>query len=154
MRELKLNEQDKQLLQSIERKGKHSARKIKRAKVLLLLDSGKTIKETTEQTGLCPATIVNIKKRYFEVGSNAAIAVEDKPRPGQPPKITPKVEAHLTAIACSEAPDGRSRWTLDMLTDKLISLKYVDTISREAVRKSLKKANSNPGKRNNGASAK
>ncbi len=72
-------------------------------------------------------------------------ALYDKPRPGAPPKLTGAVEAHLTVLACSTPPDGKARWTLQLLADKLVELELVASISDVAVMHRLKKTNSNRG---------
>jgi putative transposase len=139
--EIRLSESDKRYLENYVKKGKHSARAIKRAQVLLQMDRGKTIKEASALSGVSEATVSNLKFRYKEEQGEVCRAIEDKPRPGQPPKITSKVEAHITALACSEAPDGRSQWSLRLLAEKVVELGYADSLSYEAVRKCLKKAN-------------
>lgn len=78
-------------------------------------------------------------------------ALNEKPRPGQKPKLTGRGEAMLTAIACSDPPEGYGRWTIRLLADKLVELGVVDSISRETVRKALKKMNSSHGSESNGA---
>lgn len=148
-----LSESDKEYLKNYVKKGRHSARAIKRANVLLQLDSGKTIKEVSYLSGVSEATVSNVKSRYKEEG-DVCRAIEDKPRPGQPPKITQEVEAHITSLACSKAPDGRSQWSLRLLAEKVVELGYADSLSHEAVRKCLKKANLSRGKKSNGVSDK
>jgi len=74
-----------------------------------------------------------------------AEALTERPRSGQPPKVTPALEAKITSLACSETPAGAARWTLSLLNDTLVSLEYVDTISNESIRQVLKKVNSSPG---------
>jgi len=102
MREIaiKLNPKERQYLESYVRKGRHSARAIKRAAILLLLESGKSGKETSVLAGVSGGTVSNLRSRYQEEKGDVAKAIEDKPRPGQPPKITQQVEAHITSLAC------------------------------------------------------
>lgn len=146
-----LSESDQEYLKKYVSKGKHSARAIKRANVLLLLHDGATANEASARAGVSLATVYNLKNRYQEPGEVSKV-IEDKPRPGQPAKITPQVEAHITALACSKAPAGRSEWTLRLLADKVVELGYVDDLSYEAVRKCLKKAGLNLGRKNSGVS--
>ena len=91
--------------------------------------------------------------RYKSQGLTAALY--DAPRSGAPVKITPKVEAHVTALVCSEQPEGQVRWTLELLHDNFIQLneteQLVDNLSKESIRTILKKVNLNLGKLNNGA---
>jgi transposase len=146
-----LSKYDKEYLNKYVSKGKHSARAIKRAHVLLLLNDGVSASEVSDRAGVSLATVYNLKNRYQEQKGEASKVIEDKPRPGQPPKITPEVEAQITALACSKAPEGRSEWTLRLLADKVVELGYVDELSHEAVRKCLKKASSSLGKGSSGA---
>lgn len=152
--EVKLNAEERQYLEDYVNKGKHSARAIKRANVLLLLDSGKSGIETSERAGVSGGTVSNIKTRYKAEKGDVTKVIEEKPRPGQAPKITQKLEAHITSLACSKAPDGRSHWSLRLLAEKVVELGYVDSLSYEAVRKCLKKANSGRGRKSSGASGK
>lgn len=78
----------------------------------------------------------------------------ERPRSGQPPVITPEVEAHITALACCQAPDGSSSWTLRMIANKMVEMKWVDHLSHEAVRGVLKKVNSSRGSSVTGVSVK
>jgi putative transposase len=149
---LRLNDSDRIYLEGYVNKGTHSARAIKRARVLLLLDAGKSVKESAAIAGVSQATVYNVVQRHRQVKGSVCRAIEEKARPGQPAKITPEVEAHITALACSKAPSGRSQWTLRLLSEKVVELGYVDELSHEAVRKCLKKVNSSPGRKNNGAS--
>ena len=84
--------------------------------------------------------------------SSFDLALNERPRPGQRPKLTGKQEAHLVAVVCSAAPEGHTRWTLRLLADKVVELGFADSIARETVRQVLKKTNSSPGKSKNGAS--
>ena len=82
-------------------------------------------------------TVYNVRKRFACEGLDSALY--DKPRPGQPPKITGDVEAKLVVLACSDPPEGRVRWTLQLLADKLVELNLVESISAVAIHKRLKK---------------
>ncbi len=88
-------------------------------------------------------TIIRTRRRYVLEGLEAALY--DKPRPGAKPKITGDVEAQLTLLACSTPPEGKARWTLQLLADKLVELQLVESISDVAVMHRLKKTSSNPG---------
>ena len=78
--------------------------------------------------------------------SELEAALQEKPRPGAKPKITGEVEAYLTMIACSDPPEGKARWTMQMLADKLVEVKMLDSITDSAVCARLKKVRSNPGR--------
>jgi transposase len=87
--------------------------------------------------GLSVQTAFNIKRRYLTEGFEAAL--QDKPRSGKPPRIGGEARARLTALACSQAPDGHARWTLRLLADRAVKLGFVDSISHTAVKQILKK---------------
>ena len=140
---LVLSETDQRFLETYVNTGQHSARSIKRARALLSAAADEPIEETMKRSGLSEATIYNIKQRFRAEGLKAAL--EERPRSGQPPKVTAQVEAQVTALACSAAPEGHARWNLRLLRDKIIELAYVEEISHETVRQVLKKANLNLG---------
>ena len=125
------------------RSGESSARTQTRARILLLTDESRKKQKGTEEIAsalMCSLpTITNIRKKFVEGGLENALY--DKPRPGAIPKITGEIEAQLTLLACSAPPEGRSRWTLQLLADKLVELKLVDSISDVAVMHRLKKMN-------------
>jgi putative transposase len=136
---INLTDSEKSELLSITKKGTHKSRKIIRAKVLLSIDSGKSRNEIQSELGIDSNNYYKLKKRYFSGGLSSAL--EELPRSGQPPKITERLEAQITSLACSDAPSGSSKWTLSLINEKLIELKYIETISNESIRKVLKKAN-------------
>jgi transposase len=115
--------------------GRHAARKLKRAQILLAADAGagdETIAATLRVSG---STIYRTKRRFVEANLEAALSEE--PRPGAERKLTGKEEALLVATACSKPPLGRSRWTLELLADELVKLTEHDGLSRETVRRRL-----------------
>jgi len=138
-----LSKSNRQELEALIRSGESSARTQTRARILLLSDeSQKKQKNTAEIASalLCSLpTITHIRKKYVEGGLDNALY--DQPRPGALPKITGEIEAQLTLLACSAPPEGKVRWTLQMLADKLVELKLVDSISDVAVMHRLKKMN-------------
>ena len=133
-----LSEAEKSELNSIIKKGTHKSRKITRARALLLLDSGKDRLEIQSELDIDSNHYYRIKKRYFAGGLTNAL--EELPRSGQPPIVTERLEAHITSIACSDTPAGSSRWTLSLINEKIVELKYIDSISNESIRQVLKKA--------------
>lgn len=147
-----LSEEDKAYLVKYIKTGKRSARSIKRAQVLLLLQENLPAEQVVERVGISLATLYNIKQRYRKEGLSSAL--HDKPKSGAPAQISSRQEVQLTALACSEAPTGYSQWSLRLLSDKMVELGYVEHISHEQVRKMLKKASLSLGSRNNGVSAK
>ena len=114
---------------------------------MLLLDRSQgqchSIADVVDAAMVSQGTVSNTKNRYFDGGLERALY--ERPRPGARPKIDGEVEARLTTIACSQAPEGRKRWTLRLLAKRLVELELVDSISHEAVRQAIKKTTSNPG---------
>jgi len=118
--------------------GESSARKVKRANILLLSDEGKKDEEIAEALHTSVSTIERTRKRCVMEGLTASL--KERPRPGARCKLDAKGEAVLETLAKSKPPDGRKRWTMQLLADRLVELKVVDTISDETVRIQLKKA--------------
>jgi len=131
-----LTDEQVQYLFDIIHTGKHNARKITRARILLLASSGQSDEEIVLALHTSLSTVQRIRERFVREGLTA---LEEKPRPGQPEKLTGDDEALLTAIACSEAPEGRSRWTLRLLADRLVELKAVPSVSHVTICNVLKK---------------
>ena len=144
---IQLTDNERRELEQLISQGQSSARVQRRARILLLSDRNQQAPLGTGDTAravMCSAgTVINVKKRYLAEGLQAAL--HDKPRPGAKPKITGEVEAHLIALACSDPPAGRDRWTLRLLADQLVELELVESISHVAVGEVLKKTNSSPG---------
>jgi transposase len=138
-----LKEEDREELNLYLRRGKSSARSLTRARILLLADEGRLDEEIVEVLKVSRTTVNRIRKRYCEGGLE--FALHEKTRSGAPPKIDGRVEAKLTLLACSEPPEGRSKWTLRLLADKLVELEAVDSISHMSVHRMLKKTRSNNG---------
>ena len=136
---IKLGAHERQSLQKIVESGKDKARKITRCRILLLADKGKTDQEICDALGVCLATIFNIRRRYCKLGLERAIG--EDPRSGQPQKFKGKTMAKITAIACSKAPEGRARWSLRLLADRVVELDVVESISYGTVHNILKKTN-------------
>jgi transposase len=127
-------------LKTLLRRGTSAARVQTRARVLDLLHRGQHPQAIAATLSLSLPTIFNIKRRYLEEGFDSAL--QDKPRSGKPPRILGDARAKLTALACSEAPEGHARWTLRLLADRAVGLGFVDSISHNAVRQILKKTDS------------
>ena len=153
---VQLTDEQKKYLTDFVSKGLHNARAIRRAKTLLLLDQGLLHqKHIAAQLGCSENTITHTIKRYHHCQGHVEQALLDRPRSGQPTKITPHIEAHITALACEQSgPDGHSRWHLRLIADHLVELGHIEAISYQTVRRVLKKASSNPGRKSSGASAK
>jgi len=118
--------------------GKSSARRIRRARTLLLADDGKTDREIAEALHIGAATVARTRQRFATEGLEAALS--ERTRPGAERKLTPKQEALLIALACSTPPEGKERWALRMLADRMVELGHVEeSLSYETVRRTLKK---------------
>lgn len=138
-----LSSEERQELEGLIRRGESAARIQTRARILLLCDENQNTQKPTKEIAaalMCSLpTITNIRKKFVEGGLPNALY--EQPRPGQKPKITGEIEAQLTLLACSAPPEGKARWTLQMLADKLVELELVDSISDVAVMHRLKKMN-------------
>src|SRR5918997_1127948 len=115
------------------RKGVAPARKLTRARILLLANDGGSDQAIAAALHVHPATVERTRRRFVEGGAERAL--NEQSRPGGRPKLDGKQEAMLVALACSQAPEGRSRWTLQLLADRLVELAVVDSISDETVRR-------------------
>jgi len=115
--------------------GKHAARKLKRAQILLAADAGASDDEIARSVGVGGSTVYRTKRR-FALG-NLAASLSEEPRPGADRKLSGKEEALLVATACSSPPKGRARWTLEFLAGELVRLTEHANISRETVRRRL-----------------
>jgi transposase len=132
-----LDEEERQELQDLTRKGEIKARKMKRAMILLKANEGLTDPEIMAAVDVSRPTVERIRKRFVEGGLEKAL--NEDPRPGQKRKLDGRGEAILIATACSEAPEGYDHWTLRLLGNKLVELGVVKSISHETVRQTLKK---------------
>jgi transposase len=140
---VQLTESDEKYLRQVIGGQQSKAREMRRAYTLLMANEQKRDQDIAEALQVQPETVSRTRQRYCEVGLPEAL--QDKPRPGAAPKLDGKQEAIVVALACSETPDGRKEWTMQMLADKLVELKVVDSISDETVRRTLKKKSLNPG---------
>lgn len=144
---VKLTDNERELLTQQCQSGDWPPRQVIRAKILLLADiDGPALldEEISERLGCTVRTICNRRKQFAVTGS-VEDTIFDKPRTGRPTLIDGAVDAHMTTIACSTPPDGRSQWTLRLIRDRMIALEVVETISHTTVRAGLKKKKSNPG---------
>ena len=145
-----LTEQERDELLSITKGGTHTSKKVIHALILLNCDEGTfSDKVSNEQVArvlkIGARTIDRVKKKFVEEGFEAAM--ENKPTSRVYNRTADgDVEAHLVALSCSTAPEGFTKWSLRLLADKMIELKYVEDISYETVRRVLKKTNYGLGK--------
>ena len=134
-----LSQEDRTYLENLLKKGSLPAKKYKRALALLELDRGRTFTEVAAIVGVVHQTVSTWAQKYQETG---LACLEDKPRPGRPTVIDGLQRAKITALACSEPPEGYARWSLRLLADKAVELEYVESISYGEIRLILKKTNS------------
>ena len=132
-----LNDNERQSLDEMTRKGTLRARQFKRAMILLKADEGMTDPQIVTAINVSRPTVERIRKRFVEGGLEKAL--NEDPRPGQRRKLDGRGEAILIATACSQAPDGHDHWAMRILAGKLVELGVVDSISHETVRLTLKK---------------
>jgi transposase len=137
---VELSAEERAQLLELTRRGKPSARKVKRAQILLLADEGRIDEEISKALHVGFSTVERTRKRLVLEGFLAAL--NERPRPAGRRKLDAKAEAILETLAQSKPPDGRKRWTMQLLADRLVELKVVDSISDEAVRKLVKKSGS------------
>jgi hypothetical protein len=141
---VRLTSEERVKLQRLVSVGKAAARKILHARILLAADQGPdgpAWKDEQIAQGLSAhsRTIANVRQRLVEQGVEAALNRKKQELPSRGPRLDGKAEAHLIAMRCGEPPQGRMRWTLHLLADKLVELKVVDSVSYETVRRTLKK---------------
>ena len=133
-----LTKEEKAELLKLVGKGEARARKMNRAHILLLAEEGRTDKHIAQALHTSPSTVERTRRRFVEEGG-LDDALNESPRPGGKRKLDGLQEAYLMALASSDPPEGKKRWSMQMLADRLVELKVVDEISDETVRRTLKK---------------
>ena len=136
--------EEREDLQAISSKGKRAARTVLSARALLLLDAGEhgpkwTVARVGEAVGRTPRSLEHLKKRFVEAGLPAAIERKQRETPPREIRFGGEFEAQLLALACSEPPTGRKRWTVRLLADTLVELNLVPSVSPMTVCNTLKK---------------
>lgn len=131
-------------LQALIAAGKGAARRLAHARILLKADHGLTDEAIADAVEVSRPTVERVRKRFVEEGLDAALDPRRPARP-RPRKLDGRQEAHLVALACGAPPEGQARWTLRLLADQMVELAYVDTLSHETVRRTLKKTISSRG---------
>lgn len=144
-----LSEEQRNKAEVVARSYKHSERERKRARILLLADTRREAgacldADIEQQVGVCNATVEQVRRRFCQEGLDAAlyrkVQITRKAR-----VLDGRAEAFLVATVCAAPPDGHKRWSLSLLQERLIALDYVDSVSHETVRQTLKKMNLSPG---------
>lgn len=143
---VRLTSEERSELVDLVKTGKTSAYRIKHANILLAIDAdgAEWTNEKTAEAYRCHSnTVINMRQRFVEQGFEAALDRKKQDAPSREPILDGEKEAHLIAIACSPPPQGRAKWTLQLLADKLVALEVVDSISGQTVRRTLKKTSLN-----------
>jgi hypothetical protein len=141
-----LTEAEREALYTLTSKGKHDSQQILNALILLNCDKGEwnvnhsTNEEISRILNISMRKIDRVKKRFVEKGLDIALNGEKRNRIYDK-KVDGDLEAHIVALSCSEPPEGFARWSLRLLADKVVELGYVEDISHETVRSTLKKRN-------------
>lgn len=146
---VELSDEDRVRLLVLIRQGTAPARVVRRAHTLLRASEGAYDHEIASALHVHRTSVQRTRRRFFEGGVEAALY--ERPRPGSEPKLDGKSEAFLVALACTEAPEGRKHWSMQMLADKLVELEVVERISDETVRRTLKKTKPSRGSVSGGA---
>jgi hypothetical protein len=144
-----LTAEERQELQAMVSAGKSAARKLTRARVLLLADQAEggpaqSDPEICASLGCGRATVERLRKLFVEEGLEESLEPKPTTRVYER-RLDGKAEAYLVATACGAPPEGRCRWTLQLLGDRLVALGHVESVSYETVRRTLKKTNSSRG---------
>jgi transposase len=134
---VELTEEERADLEAMLRKGRSSARRLARARILLSAAEDQFDADTAAAVRCSVSTVERVRQRFVEGGLEDALS--ERPRPGAQRLLDAKAEAHLVALACSTPPDERPRWTMQLLADRLVQAKVVDAVSDETVRRTLKR---------------
>jgi len=132
---VELSEAERLELEVLLSGGKHASRKLKRAQILLAADAGASDETIALAVRVSGSTVYRTKRRFVE--GNLELALREEPRPGAARKLSGKETALLVATACSNPPQGRKRWTLELLADAMVKLTEHESLSRETVRRRL-----------------
>ena len=147
---VELTEEERAQLEALTSKGSAKARRLKRALILLAADEGDKVEAIAAKVRVGSATVERVRKRFVEESLEAALS--ERQRPGKPRLLDGRQEAHVLALACSEPPTGRAKWTLQLLAGRLVELDVVESICDETVRRTLKRGMLSPGSVSSGAS--
>jgi transposase len=143
-----LTDEERQRLEDLTRKGKASVRMVRRAQTLLLAADEERDEDIAKALRIGISTVERTRKRCVEEGVEASL--RERQRPGARPKLGPKERAYVVALACTKPPEGRHRWSMQMLADRLVELEMVPDITDEAIRLLLKRTSSSRGSRSSG----
>ena len=152
---VKLSDEERQQLNTLIRSGKHAARKLLKARILLKADvsdagQGWSDSQIAEALDISVDTVARTRQRLVEEGFEAALTYQYSPASARPRIFDGAAEAKLIALACSKPPAGRARWTLQLLEEKVVELSIVKRASDNTIGRTLKKTTSNPTCKSNG----
>lgn len=149
-----LNVEERFQLEQFTTTGRHAADQITRARILLKADCNQLggswlDSEIAAALDVGVTTVERVRRRFVELGLQASLVRQAGG--GRKQRVFDgEQEAHLIALVCSAAPTGRARWTVRLLAEQMVQLRYVETVSHETVRQTLKKTNSSPGNKTAG----
>ena len=147
---IQLTEDEREQLNRLIQVGKHSARIATRARVLIKIAEGWNVPQIATALDVSESTVYGVKRRYAAEGLDGVL--HDRVQANRFRKLDDKGEAHLIALACSDAPAGHDHWTLQLLADRMVELGLAESLSYETVRLKLKKTSSSRGGSSSGAS--
>lgn len=141
-----LTHEEREELETLTKRGKTHAKRFVQARALLLCDAGDNgpawkVEDVAEALGITSRTIEHLKKRFVESGLEAAMERKSRDKPPRDIKFDGAFEARLIALACTDAPEGHTRWTVRLLADKAVELNFAESVSPMTVQRTLKKTN-------------
>lgn len=153
---IKLSEDERRELEYIRDRGSLKAKTFKKALVLLSCDEGHLGPALADEAicrlvGMSSSSVLRLRQRCCETGPLGALVAKLRDQPARKIKVTGEIEARITQLACSKAPEGSARWTLRLLAEHLVEIEVIESISHTTVGLVLKKVRSNPGGRKDGA---
>lgn len=154
---IKLSEDERLELEAIRDRGSLKAKTFKKALAILLCDEGPLGPALTDEAirqvvAMSPSSLMRLRQRCCETGPLGALIAKVRDKPSREIKVTGEIEARITQLACTQAPEGSARWNLRLLAKHLVEIEVIESISHTTVGLVLKKARSNPGGRKDGAS--
>ena len=152
-----LTKEERNELEALTKKGKIEARRFKYARTLFLCDAGPEgpswkVADVADALGVTSRSIEHLKKRFVEEGLEAALERKPLDKPPREVVFDGAFEARLISLACSEAPEGHQRWTVRLLAEKAVELRFAETVSHMTVQRTLKKMNFSLTEKNTGKS--
>jgi phosphoglycolate phosphatase-like HAD superfamily hydrolase len=140
---VELTDDERAELEAMLRRGRAPARRLMRARVLLSAAEDGFDQKTAAAVRCGERTVQRVRQRFVAGGLEAALS--ERPRPGAERLLDARAEAHLIALACATPPDGRAKWSMQLLADRLVTAGVVEAVSDETVRRTLKRGRSNRG---------